>query len=77
MFVNLNQLSLDSGGNSEITYRPGDLVHTGDYFTYEVIEDKDTSVIVQPAYGYSLQWHETQEGQYEYAKTSLHPGKGE
>ena len=69
----MTQLSLNT---AEINYAPGDVVHTGDYFTYEVIEDKGTSVVVQPAYGYSLQWGETQEGQYEYAKSSLHPGSG-
>lgn len=77
MFVNLNQLSLNSGGNSKVTYRPRDLVHTGDYFTYEVIKDNGNSVLVQPGYGYSLQWGETQEGRYEYLKSSLHPGAGE
>ena len=72
----MTQLSLNTGGNSEINYAPGDVVHTGDYFTYEVIEDKGTSVVVQPAYGYSLQWGETQEEQYFFAKSSLHPGSG-
>ena len=54
-------------------YQSGQLVQTGDYYNYEVIEDKGTSVIVTPAYGHPTQWGESEGENYEYKKESLYP----
>lgn len=61
---------------SDITYKFGDQVHTGDYFVYEVVEDKGETVVVTPAYGYNTQWGEKGGEDYEYFKHNLYPGDG-
>ena len=60
---------------TQITYQAGDLVHTGDYYVYQVIKDKGNTVEVIPAWGYPLQWGEQEGMIYEYKKVNLHPGE--
>jgi hypothetical protein len=58
-------------------YHSGDLVHTGDRFVYEVVEDAGTDQIeVTPAYGHNTQCGEQQGENYIYLATSLYPGDG-
>jgi len=56
-----------------ITYKFGDQVQTGDFFQYEVIEDKGDTVVVTPAYGHNVQWGEKGGEKYEYKKEDLIP----
>ena len=59
---------------SQQTYNPGDLVHTGDYYVYQVVRDGGNTVTVTPAYGYPLQWGDREGAEYGYQKTLLYPG---
>lgn len=50
------------------------LVQTGDYFVYEIVEVKNTTVIVTPYKG--EQWGEQWGQQYEYRLSDLYPYDG-
>ena len=50
------------------------LVQTGDYFVYEVVEVKDTTAVVTPYKG--EQWGEHYGQNYEYRLDSLYPYEG-
>lgn len=61
---------------SNVRYQSGDLVHTGDYFVYEIVQDNGDNVVVTPAYGYPTQWGDKEDEHYGYRKDLLYPGDG-
>jgi hypothetical protein len=59
--------------STQLTFNQGQLVQTGDYFQYVVVQDKVDTVIVTPDQGHFTQWGEHQALEYEYSKDSLYP----
>ena len=56
-----------------MTYQPGQLLQTGDYYMFVVVEDKGGDICVTPAWGYPLHYGDTQGELYWYRRDLLSP----